>query len=251
MLGATWLEIRPGRVASVWPPGLAEGTDESVANRLLNHAVSQSLEAGALIVQSLVADQNCRDAQWLCASGFQHTTDVLCMDCDSNKFPRQSPLSELEFEPYSEADLSRWNAVVLASYEKSQDCPKMQTVRPIADVLASYRAVGRFSPNHWFLARYGGRDVGCVLVTQHLNQDWELAYLGVVPEARGRGFGLKLVRRAQWLAAEGGGTHLSLAVDANNAPAIAVYRAAGFTFLEPHSVYSYIAKTLEGAFPAT
>src|SRR5690606_684037 len=92
----------------------------------------------------------------------------------------------------------------------------------------------------WLLAQHDGRDIGCALLTEHFNDDWELSYLGVVPEARGRGFGLALIRQAQWLAAQAKAPHLTLAVDAGNAPAISVYSAAGFKTQQPSSVFSRV-----------
>jgi ribosomal protein S18 acetylase RimI-like enzyme len=56
---------------------------------------------------------------------------------------------------------------------------------------------------------------------------WEVTYLGVVPEARGHGLGLAIVRYAQRVATAAGCERLVLAVDANNRPALDVYAAAG------------------------
>ena len=56
----------------------------------------------------------------------------------------------------------------------------------------------------------------------------ELVYMGLVPEVRGHGWGLELVRRAQGIAGRCGRERLVLAVDAQNAPAVALYEAAGF-----------------------
>jgi mycothiol synthase len=116
----------------------------------------------------------------------------------------------------------------------------MQDSRSVDDVIASYRAAGRFNPNHWFIARHRGRDVGCLLVTHHLNNDWELAYLGVIPEARGQGIGVELTVQAQRLAADTGAAQMMLAVDAENFPAVALYESVGFKRHEPHSVFSRI-----------
>jgi ribosomal protein S18 acetylase RimI-like enzyme len=55
-----------------------------------------------------------------------------------------------------------------------------------------------------------------------------LVYLGVIPAARGHGYGLALTRHALWLARQFRRQRVVLAVDAANAPAISVYEAAGF-----------------------
>ena len=78
-------------------------------------------------------------------------------------------------------------------------------------------------------AKEDGRDIGCLILTDHPAEDqWELIYQGVLPEARGRGFGLEITRHAQWLTSQAGRSRLVLAVDAGNSPAIAAYASAGF-----------------------
>jgi ribosomal protein S18 acetylase RimI-like enzyme len=61
--------------------------------------------------------------------------------------------------------------------------------------------------------------------------------MGVVPEARGQGLGISIVRHAQYLARAAGRERLVLAVDAANEPAIAVYAAAGFVCWDRRSVF--------------
>ena len=92
------------------------------------------------------------------------------------------------------------------SYEGTLDCPALNGVRDLPDVLASYRACGEFDPaERWFIACRGERDVGCLLLADHPDADqWEIVYVGLVPEERGRGSGLALTRHAQWLARQAG-----------------------------------------------
>jgi ribosomal protein S18 acetylase RimI-like enzyme len=80
--------------------------------------------------------------------------------------------------------------------------------------------------------------VGCLLLGEDAaGAQWELVYMGVVPEARGRGIGLDLTRHAQWVARAAGCARMVLAVDATNAPALAVYAAAGFSSWDHRSVF--------------
>jgi hypothetical protein len=95
-----------------------------------------------------------------------------------------------------------------------------------------------FDPALWLTVQHAGADVGCLLISpERENVQWELTYMGVVPEARGRGFGLAMARHAQWLALESKCGRLVLAADAANAPAIEVYAAAGFTTWDRRSVF--------------
>jgi ribosomal protein S18 acetylase RimI-like enzyme len=125
--------------------------------------------------------------------------------------------------------------VVERTYTGSLDCRAIDGVRRVEDVLTGYQGTGKFDPDLWLLARHEGADVGCLLLAP--GAAWELVYLGVVPEARSRGFGTSMVRHAQWLAKQAGCERMTLAVDAANEPAIRVYSAAGFTAWERMCVF--------------
>jgi ribosomal protein S18 acetylase RimI-like enzyme len=88
------------------------------------------------------------------------------------------------------------------------------------------------------IARRGQRDVGCLLLADHpLQNQWELVYMGIVPEARGMRLGLAVTRHAQRLAHGAGRERLVLAVDAANAPALELYRRAGFLAWDQRRVF--------------
>jgi GNAT superfamily N-acetyltransferase len=61
--------------------------------------------------------------------------------------------------------------------------------------------------------------------------------MGVLPAARGHGWGAGIVRYAQWLAGQAARGRLVLAVDAANAPALRMYAAAGFRQWDQTSVF--------------
>jgi len=89
-----------------------------------------------------------------------------------------------------------------------------------------------------WLAVEGERPVGVLLATESPEwESWEIAYIGVVPEARGRGFGRELMVRALAEARAAEISHLTLSVDARNAPAIGLYRVLGFERRDTREVY--------------
>jgi ribosomal-protein-alanine N-acetyltransferase len=61
--------------------------------------------------------------------------------------------------------------------------------------------------------------------------------MGLVLEARGRGYGVQIARKALETAKRAGADRVVLAVDAANGPAIAMYRGAGFTEWDRRTVY--------------
>jgi ribosomal protein S18 acetylase RimI-like enzyme len=64
-----------------------------------------------------------------------------------------------------------------------------------------------------------------------------LAFLGVVPGARQRGFGKQMLWYALEKATENGAAGLSLIVDARNQPAISLYQRFGFEKVDAKQLY--------------
>ncbi len=156
-------------------------------------------------------------------------------------FPTAPPATRLSFEQTStrsDAELAR---LVEGTYEQTLDCPALNGVQDCADALASYRGASSFDPALWFVVRHDQRDVGCLLLADFADSDQRLlVYMGLLPEARGKGLGIEVVRYSQWLCAQSGRGRLILAVDAANKPAIDIYAAAGFVIWDRRSVWLYV-----------
>jgi ribosomal protein S18 acetylase RimI-like enzyme len=205
---------------------------------MLARVVEQLGDEGLQWAQASLESDHGHEAQLFLDAGFFHATTLLYLVSVSGSFPSERPDDGLEFEPYQPAEHERLTALVERTYVGSLDCPAIEGLRPIKDVLAGYQAVGHFDAARWLFVRRGGRDVGCLLMAAHPEgKSWELSYMGVVPEARGSGRGLAMVRQAQWLAGAAGCERMVLAVDAENRPAIDVYAAAGFVAWDQRSLF--------------
>ena len=130
---------------------------------------------------------------------------------------------------YSERTHELFQQTILASYQQSLDCPALNGLRSMEDVIDGHKASGQFDPNHWSLLCQGERPMGVLLLASSGSQESlvELVYLGLVPEARGRKLGEILVRQAMATVAAEKHQRLSLAVDANNVPALKLYYRHG------------------------
>ena len=174
-----------------------------------------------------------------CARGdYNRLSELLYLVSPNSEFPTSPPATSLEFESYSPANHQRLARIVEATYQQTLDCPQLDGIRDVEDVLAGYRASGVFDASRWLIVRHDGADVGCLLLGDFPeNDNWELVYMGVTPSARGHGWGIELVRYAQWRAGQAGRARLVLAVDAANGPAIRLYAAAGFQAWERRTVF--------------
>lgn len=238
LAGAVWAQLQPGATALIWPPVLVDSQQEPLAQALLAAAVAFLKGRRVCMAQALLRPEDHRSARLLEEARFIHLAELIYMLSVTASFPQSEPANPLDWETYTPDNHARFAAVVEESYEDTADCPGLNGIRAIEDVLAGYRATGEFAARHWLLARYQERDVGCVLLAAHPESaQLELMYLGVIPEVRGKRFGLALVRRAQWLARQSAFPRMLLAVDAANRPAIAMYEAAGFVAWEQRSAY--------------
>jgi ribosomal protein S18 acetylase RimI-like enzyme len=239
--GTIWIQLQAGRVASLWPPQVADETiveSDRAVQMLLAAAIELAQRGGARMIQALLQTDAGTAVQRLRGAGFEHAADLLYLVSPASAFPSAAPPDGLEFEPFSGAAAARFETIVERTYAGTRDCPRLNGVRPTAEVLAGYRSVGDFKPVNWLIARHGEADVGCLILAEHPEQRiWELVYMGVVPESRGRGWGLALARQAQWMSRLAGAERLVLAVDAANEPALRGYAAAGFIGWDRRSVF--------------
>jgi len=238
LTGAVLARVQPGRSAVVWTPRLLAGEPAATAKELLKMTVGWLAGESIRIAQ---IDLNCdpdTDATILHAGGFEPLADLLYLVSHQSYFPDSPPSPELEFEQYSEDNQGLLTRLVEATYVQSLDCPQLDGIRRIEDVLAGYRHTGVFDPARWLIVRYNGKEIGCLILAEHPEHDnWELVYMGIVASARGHGWGIGVTRHAQWLTGQAGRKRLVLAVDAANGPAIEMYAATGFQAWDRRSVY--------------
>ncbi|MCC7086739.1 MAG: GNAT family N-acetyltransferase [Pirellulales bacterium] len=234
------LQIRPGRIAALSAYALAKIVPDSAAMAAVRAALELSRQRHVRVVQSLVGVADSQTAERLKSVGFSHITDVFHLVCavsDQKSFPIRNSLRFMLFDdtPQAEVILSQ---LISQTYDASQDCPELNGKRPVDEVLASYRAIGHNRRQTWFVAQQESANVGCLLLAEHPKQrDLELIYMGVVPPFRGRGMGRDFIEHARTIAGGLPTERLSLAVDARNKPALAIYRAAGFAEAAKYKLY--------------
>jgi len=238
LVGAVLSQVQPGKTALVWPSRLVPDEPPTTAAGLLEAACGSLDTQGVCMAQALTSGTQKADAQLLQAGGFEPLADLLYLVSFREDFPDKPPDTQLQFETYSSATHDRLARVLEATYKQTLDCPALNGVRQIEDILVGYRSTGEFIPDYWLIIRNGGKDVGCLLLADHRQHDnMELVYMGVVSSLRGRGWGIQITRQAQWLTRQAGRRRLVLAVDAGNAPAVRMYCEAGFQTWDRRSVY--------------
>jgi len=81
----------------------------------------------------------------------------------------------------------------------------------------------------WFELGYAGDDLAGVIMGARNPTSAVIAYVGVVPEQRGRGLAAALVRRGTWRLAAAGATEVRGDCDRDNVPMARAFERAGYT----------------------
>jgi len=229
-----------GAIGLVWPPeALAGPYQEQYEDRLLQAGCAWLRRQGVKLAQALLLPDEVSQGEPLLRQGFVHLTHLWYLRHDLMVPLRLlSAPADLTFQTYAEVEPSLFQRVLLRTYESTLDCPEINGLRTIDEIIRGHQAQGRHDPRYWWLASRGGHPVG-VLITTELpdSNSWDLSYLGVVPEARRRGFGRELVLQALCEARAAGTGRLGLCVDGRNRPAWDLYRAMGFEPFDRREVF--------------
>jgi ribosomal protein S18 acetylase RimI-like enzyme len=222
----------------IWPPRTTGSPDASqTENQLVRYATQWLRSRGAKLGQALLAPADAELGAPLTRNGFDHVTHLWYLR-HGLRPPGGETRKGLAFQTYRESQPAEFHDTLQRTYQGSADCPELGSVRTTDEVIAGHVAQGRHDPARWWLALDGGRPVGVLLLTERADAPaWDLSYLGVIPEARRRGIGETLALKAVRDARAGGACELTLAVDARNRPARALYRRLGFEEVERREVY--------------
>jgi mycothiol synthase len=228
LVGAAYVYTQAGRSAvAICPQSLPQG-DREVCQRLLQRQLEFCEDKDVSFVQCILPTDSGPEFDLLIESGFEKLADLIYLACDFEKFPEDPINPPFEMIPAVAGGIERLGKVIRQTYIGSMDCPRLDD-RPIAEVIAGYQATGTYRPDLWWIIRDETGDAGCVLINQHGDRgNFEIVYCGLVPRVRGRGWGLELVRAAQWQAAAVFPSQMIAAVDAENEPAMVMYALAGF-----------------------
>jgi ribosomal protein S18 acetylase RimI-like enzyme len=262
----------PGRSALLWPPGVVGGTGETpvldsrdgcptspggtgvspvhsqdrrdagptdieMEDALLRHACAWLRQRGVKLTQTLLAPEETFLADPLLRNGFSAVTRLWYMRHSLNlPVDCLNTPSRLDYQTF--ADDALFRQILQRTYEGTLDCPEVNDVRGIDEVLEGHRAQGTFDPERWWLACEGERPVGVLMMTEIPESgDWEVAYMGVAPEARRCGFGREMLLHGLCEARAADVPAVTLSVDARNQPAWNLYRSLGFEPYDQRVVY--------------
>ena len=230
-----------GRVATLGGiralPGCA---DKACA--LLN-SLSTELEAsGYAQIQAVIKSSEPQSRNLVRMAGYLELTRVHQFWCDlsitgiDNGWPK--PDFDFALIPAcrrSRAELAR---LIANTFRETLDCPLVNCLRQSHDVLDGFlenRPLDEQLP--WYVLEVGGQDVGCLFLSRHSPSVFELAYMGLHPQMRGKKLGSRLVQEAKRIASAQGANLLVVGVDQSNWPALRIYEDHRFYRHQTMSVH--------------
>jgi ribosomal protein S18 acetylase RimI-like enzyme len=224
----------------IWPPQVVATADRIAVEDLLVHTATSWLSSqGTKVAQALLAPEEVPIAPPLERNGFRHVTSLHYLRYDLRSSPaHRGQGCQLRFQAYSTCSTEIFHRTLLETYQDSLDCPEVNGVRSVAEIVAGHKAQGTYDPARWWLAFDGDRPAGVLLMSELPESGaLEISYVGVVPTLRRRTIGRQLVAKALAEARAQNVGQLTLSVDARNLPAENLYHSAGFETYSRREVY--------------
>jgi GNAT superfamily N-acetyltransferase len=250
VIGYILVLVNPGAVATVLlPPRLTELEDRNelsyreIMIQLLK-LLGQQIEPWDLgIIQAVLSREDEKTFKpILLESGFSFLCDLAVMESPVAADHPSAAIEDLEWVPFDDATTSRFERVILQSYQGSKDCPILTGLRTGPEILESHRWSGIFRKKGWWLMQYQGRDAGVVLLngTQEKADRLDLIYMGLASWARGRGLGRAIMNKAFETATALKKKNIRLAVERDNFPAKRLYDEFGFCEVNQQVVFAIL-----------
>ncbi len=238
--GAMIVQSLPGALGLAWPPRAEPGRSRAaIETALVSECCNWLLERGVKICQSFATAAERDEMIPLVQHQFQRVTEVVHLR--RHILPGEDDLQAaqpLTFRPFTPNVRKAFTTTLLATYGSSLDCPELTGDRTPEELLDGFVNPNAKSIPSWHLVDHAMEPVGVVLLDAGVEPGtWELNYLGIVPTARGRGWGDLLVRFAVGRSASAGATSVTLSVDARNQPALRLYDRHGFQEYDRRDVY--------------
>ncbi len=240
LAGAMFFSLGPGAVGLAWPPQVRPGFPQAVVeDRLVREATTRLQAQGVKLCQALLLPEETVQGRSLLRNGFSCITTLLMLSLSVNRLSTiQESSEQLTFEAFDAQNRQTFEQTLLRTYEQTQDCPELNGVRSIDEILAGHQGQGEWDARRWWLAFLDGEAVGVLLVGAPPDAAaWEMVYLGVIPEARGQRLGRQLVTKALREARSAGASQMLVSVDGRNRVALELYQHFGFEPREQREVY--------------
>lgn len=196
----------------------------------LQEAKSATTQKGVATAHALLGEFDAQSVHLFESAGFATLATLQYMEWIATQNPQV--LSQITNATFFAAS-ALTHDVLCSTLEKtfigSLDCPAIHGKRNIEDIIASHKGFEQNDLSLWFTILSDNEPAG-VLFMNHLQNEsiLEIAYLGITPEMRNKGFAIDAMSHAVNQAVKRGCNKIVLAVDDTNIPAISLYKKVNF-----------------------
>lgn len=200
------------------------GREDQALVAILTGLAPFARNRGLSLLQVLTASDSIH-ARLLKCAGLRYLAELIYLERPTSaETPVYGGPAGLDWRCFEDHDQAHFVEALTQSYENSLDCPGLAGIRETRRILEGHKATGVYDPRGWLLATRGD-DIAGVIITAAVEQRpaLEIVYMGVSPKFRGQSVGDALLHSAVEHARCKQQSHLTLAVDAINAPARRLY----------------------------
>jgi mycothiol synthase len=244
--------VSPGRTMLLLGPGGAPagGAERQAAGELIDAVCASFAGRDVQLAQVLLDPADAASHGLYGGRAFARVAELIYLQAAPRRKAAAPALpAGFQWLGYGPQTHALFAQTIGQTYHQSLDCPSLNGLRDIEDVLAGHKASGDFDPRLWALLCEGDAPRGALLLSHMRYADTvELVYLGLVDAGRRRGLADLMMRQALAATAAIGAARLSLAVDSGNVPALKLYYRHGM-----HRVGAKLAmmRRLDGSAGAT
>ncbi|WP_166821790.1 GNAT family N-acetyltransferase [Thalassoroseus pseudoceratinae] len=245
-VGAAFFSRHRGSMAFVWQPIVDQSrllipSDPSVGEIKISllHAIGDRLSGEEIHIGQMLTPPNETERELYRTGGFPWVTDLhyLLHTLETTTENQPPDWERISYEPGNTGQTQLFASVLERTWEQTQDCPELNGLRTGLQALDGHREGVQDDELAWSLFTHRERPIGLCLVNPREGNLSEIVYVGVVPEARGNGYGRAMVSDALRTAREQQHRGVVLAVDSRNEVARRIYRDLGFSEVDRLSVY--------------
>ena len=233
----------PGRTAFVFaaaPPKTAPASPElsALSVKALQSLASWAFRQNCNLLQLLLEPDDSARKDLCLMADFKWLTDLIYMVGPAKSTtPDVSTPPNVDWVTYAPERHEMFKSTIAASYIDSLDCPELESLRDIEDVILGHKAAGIFAPDCWKVLLQNGRPIGVLILSPLKSSDAiELTYMGLTPAARGHGLGAFMLAEALRCVHRHSSACLMLAVDCRNRAAFDLYQRFGLSSATRRSV---------------
>ena len=246
IVGVMLLNQQPDSSVFFWMPVVKENDKANeIINQLLVDACQRMKQVEATYAQMVLMPEELDRSEQLLQNGFEQLATLSYLQRDlaeSVMDEKEKRALDVTFDRVISFDESlyqtRFAKLIESTYEGTLDCPNFTADRDGESALLSHQNSGVFTPDYWLLFEVAGDDVGLLLLNDHPDQSaWEIVYMGVAPQFRGRGYGKKMLQAGLQKVTNSEREYMLLAVDCENRFASTIYENLGFVPIANRTVF--------------